>query len=153
MATQVARDIHAALRESADPVIESLDPTDTKVVWPGRSRQVWPQADISGKLASGEIFIVEIDDQADPGRSFAKYWPVLYAVSRGEHEHPPIRFFEISSPDSICGIGYELLAQFIGERFQEMYPGMFSYGYTSLKGKDAKVLAQEILAFLKESVL
>lgn len=152
MATQLAADIHTALESFHDPIIKVLYEPDRRMPWPGQnSRQVWPQADISGELVSGEIFIVEVDDHADPGRSLAKYWPLLHAIAKQELEYPPIRFFEISSPDGTFGIGYELLARFIGDRFKEMYPRVFTYNYTSLRGKDPKGLAGEVLVFLKSS--
>ena len=148
MATKVAGDIHEWLKAARDPRIAVLDEPETRIPWPGQKRSVWPWADLSGTLVTGERFIVEIDDHADPGRSIVKYWPLLHAVSIGAFEYPTIRFLEISSPDSTFGEGYEILARFVGDRLAERYPGRFRFAYTSLAGKSAKELGAEILAFL-----
>ena len=149
MPTALAVEVHASLKAASDPVIARLDAPDTRVPWPGQPRNIWPIADLSGQLKSGEAFVVEIDNHADPGRSFVKYWPLLHAVSAGEFQYPPIRFMEISSPDSTFGQGFELLARFIGERFAEQYAERFRFAYTTMSGKSAQALASEVLDFLR----
>src|SRR5206468_289048 len=131
MATQIALKLHgalAALKAAGDTFLADLDPPDTLFPYPGEKRQIWPRADISGKVSTGEKFIVEVDDHADPARSFVKYWPLLYAVEKGTYECEPIFFMEITSPDSTFGAGFQYLARFVGERFEESYPSRFRFG-------------------------
>lgn len=151
MATELANQMHRCIEQARDPFIKRLHQPDTPMPWPGQSRVLWPKADISGELNTGEIFIVEIDDHADPARSLVKYWPLIHAIQREEFEFPPIHFLEISSPDKTFGAGFQLLAQFIGERFEEQYPNQFRFSYVNLQGKSPQELAKAVIEFVKSS--
>lgn len=133
--------------------IELEMPNNKLIPWPGEEQQYWPKADICGFLkSSGKFFIIEIDDQADPGRSVVKYWPLLHAMSEESFKHEPILFLEISSRNGTLGDGYQKLAQFIGERFEELFKdkGVFEYEYMLLdRSKSAEKVAEDILEFLK----
>jgi hypothetical protein len=87
-----------------------LDPPEKRIPWPNQPTTLWPQADISGRLATGEVFIVEVDDQADSVRSVVKYWPLLHAVANGDFGYPPICLVEVSAVCSTYGTGFQLLA-------------------------------------------
>jgi len=154
MATKIALDLHAALsaaKAAGETIIAEIDPPETRIACPEQDRQTWPCADISGKLSTGERFIVELDDHADPVRSFVKYWPLLYAVEKGTHQCEPIALMEITSPDSTFGAGFQYLARFVGERFEEHFPSRFRFEMSALAGKTAAQLRDEVLSFLKSS--
>jgi hypothetical protein len=143
--------IHAALEAARDPVIERLDPPRTRIEWPGQPRNIWPFAAVSGELRSREMFYVGVDDQDDPVRSVVKLWPLLHAVREGTRAKHVV-FFEISSPSSTEGRGFQLLARFVAERLAETYGGFFRHGFTDLAGKTAEQLAAEVLRFLRGEV-
>ena len=145
-ATEIARRLRDAIETATDSKLD----LETPIPWPGQPETLWPRADISGRVTTGEVFIVEIDDHADPARSVVKYWPLLHSMDAGEFEHAPIAFVEVSQRDDTYGEGYQLLAQFDGARFAERYPNHFRFRYIDLTGKDASEIAKVILAFLSE---
>jgi len=122
---------------------------EEKIPWPGQDEAVWPRADLSGELNTGEKFIIEVDDHDDPARSVVKYWPLLEAVQQGRFSFPPIFFIEVSSPDNTHGYGYQLLAQFIGKQFEKQYPKVFRFAYLALADREAEDLATAILGLLR----
>ena len=150
MSTKLALSIRDQLSEAEDPIISRLDPPEMRFPWPGQNKQVWPQADISGLLASAEAFIVEIDDHADPARSLVKYWPLLHSMAHGEFDHQPIAFVEVSKRDSTFGRGFQALARFVGSRFQSSYPRHFRFHYVDLGAKEVAAIADEVLLFFRE---
>jgi hypothetical protein len=152
MATELARQILNEIQAARNPVIRELHKLDTRVPWPGKSRNVWPQADISGTLTTEEYFIIEIDDHADPSRSLIKYWPLFHAMQTGTHQFPSIAFVEVSKPDSTFGVGFEDLAQFVARRFIDLCPRHFRFGFVDLQGADAASVARDALAFLGQGV-
>ena len=146
-ATAIARRVHEALETATGSRLD----LEKAIRWPGESEPLWPRADISGLLSTGEFLIVEIDHHADPVRSVVKYWPLLHAMDSGEPQHPPIAFVEVSQPDDTFGTGYQLLAKFIGERFTDDYSGKFRFRYIDLGNGDEDRIAEAIVAFLSEA--
>jgi hypothetical protein len=115
---------------------------ETRIPWPGQPPNLQPRADISGQVSTGEILVVEIDDHADPTRSVVKYWPLLHSIA----------FAGVSRRDDTFGAWYQFLAQFIWERFAELYPGHFRYRHIDLDDRDPHRIGQAILAFLCEGL-
>jgi len=150
MPTKLALEIFDAFASICSPIVGELDRPDTAIEWPGKPRPLWPRADISGHLQTGERFIVEVDDHSDPARSLGKYWPLIHATHVGEYEHPPIEYFCMSSRDATFGTGFEDLARFMGQRFMCLYPSTFRFAITELRGKTADALAGELLRYLSE---
>jgi hypothetical protein len=145
MATELAAQIRAAVEELRSPLIEHFDPPEYRLPWPGQSRALWPLADISGRLSSGEMFVIEVDDRADPVRSVVKYWPLLHAVATAEFDHPPICLVEVSAVCSTYGQGFQLLAKFAGRQFHKLYPQRFRFGFVDLGNRDPVQLAPAIV--------
>lgn len=148
MATELAAQIRAAVESLGSSAIENFDPPEFRLPWPGQSRALWPLADISGHLSSGEVFVIEVDDRADPVRSIVKYWPLLHAVAIGEFDHAPICLVEVSAICSTYGQGFQLLARFAGRQLQTLYPGHFRFGFVDLGGREPAQLAPAIVACL-----
>jgi len=148
--TEIARQLHAYLTavKHQHQAIVGFDPLETRFPWPGQSRQVWPIADLSGTLRSGERFIIEVDDHADPARSVVKYWPLLHSIAEKRLAHPPIALMEVSRPDATFGLGFQLLAQFMGSQFEVMFPGFFRFEFVDLVPDDIDGMARRVLAFL-----
>jgi len=146
MASQSVVELLQELTKFREPVFQSLQ-VEQKVLWPGRSKQLWPQVDIMGHVDDGSILLIEVDDHGDPGRSVVKYWPLLHASATGECEYPSILFVEVFAPDSTFGEGYGLLAEFIGARFREAYPTRFRFRLIRKAGMAAARVALEIREF------
>ena len=149
MATKLAKALHFSFQEARDPIIKRLDPLEYSFPWPGQNKLIWPRADVSGLLCAGEVFIVEIDDQNDPVRSVVKYWPLLDAMESGDEIHPPIVFIQISARNNTCGLGYQLLTQFIARQFETRYSKRFRYQYIELGDKDVSRISELALSVLR----
>jgi len=52
-----------------------------KIEWLVHPRNMWPEADVVIDIR-GRRFIVEYDEDSDPGRSLVKYWPILHQASK-----------------------------------------------------------------------
>lgn len=150
MPTALAESLRRELEKAPDSIVSRLDPLDMALPRPGQNKNLWPKADISGHLHTGEAFIVEVDDHADPVRSLVKYWPLLHAVAN-RVEYPPIAFIEVSKPDATFGLGYQVLARFVGQRFEAQYPRNFRFSYIDLSAKDVPAITRAILEFLGAS--
>jgi len=146
--TTVAEEIGRYLEQIGGTLIRRVD-AEVAIPWPGQDKVMWPKADLSGELSTGEKFIIEIDDHTDPAHSVVKYWPLLEAVQQGGFDFPPICFVEVSSADETYGRGYQILAQFIGKQFEKLYPDKFRFAYLTLEGKGAAELAAVIMELLK----
>lgn len=149
MATSLALTLNTALQAAADEVITAINAPETRIPWPGQPRTLWPQADLSGRLSSGEVFIVEVDDQADPARSVLKYWPLLHAVDSSAFQHEPLCLIEVSATNATFGAGFAVLARFAGDRFERMYPSLFRFEFVQLDRRDTSGLCAEVLQALR----
>lgn len=149
-ATAVAKRIRAAMEAETDSTVSTLALPETPIPWPGQPKPLWPVADISGRTSTGEVLIVEIDDHADPARSVVKYWPLLHAMANEGFPYDPIAFVEVSGRDDTYGLGYQLLARFVGQRLAEGYPEYFRFRYVDLGDGDPGRIARAILAFVSE---
>ncbi|MBN1176233.1 MAG: hypothetical protein JXA51_00990 [Dehalococcoidales bacterium] len=77
---------------------------------------LWPQADILISMP-GRRFIIEYDEDSDPGRSLVKYWPVL------DDSRYAITIIEVWKGGQTVGRGYATLAKWMGTRLMKLYPG------------------------------
>ena len=141
--TQINSEMHdrlVALKAQSSSPISDVFPLNTSLEWEGSAPNLWPAPDACGWLRPGELFIVEIDDQADPGRSIVKYWPLLKRVARGDYEVQRIVYLAISSPNATFGAGYEALADFCGAEFSKLFGSRFAFLKTTLRGPSGAVL-------------
>ena len=60
-----------------------------KLQWPGQPYDTWPEADIVIDMP-GRRFVINYDEDSDPGRSLAKYWPIL-----NELEHVSLTIIQV----------------------------------------------------------
>jgi len=108
-----------------------------KVEWIDHPKNLWPESDIIIDIPKGR-FIVEYDEDSDPGRSIIKYWPIIHDRKDGN-----ISIIEIWKRGPTIGRGYAELAKWIGQRMMELYPG-FTYIFIEKTEETAKVIAMEI---------
>lgn len=108
-----------------------------KIEWINQPKNLWPESDIIIDTHTGR-FIVEYDEDSDPGRSLIKYWPIIH-----ENQKSPLTLIEIWSRGPTIGKGYAELAKWVGEKIMELYP-MFVYRFVERTDKTAKVIAQEV---------
>lgn len=70
----------------------------------GQPGNLWPQADILISMP-GRRFIIEYDEDSDPGRSLVKYWPVL------DESNHAITIIEVWKGGQTVGRSYATLAK------------------------------------------
>lgn len=88
-----------------------------KIKWEGQPRNIWPVADIVISMP-GRQFIVEYDEDTDPGRNLVKYWPVIH-----ESNQASLTIIEIWRKGPTIGRGYATLSKWMGTRLMKLYPG------------------------------
>lgn len=115
-----------------------------KIEWRGQPHSFWPESDIIIDSPAGR-FIVEYDEDSDPGRSLIKYWPVIQ-----EMKMPPLTLIEIWKGGSTIGQGYAELAKWIGVKLMELYP-MFSYNFIERTDETARIIAKEVAQIIEAS--
>ncbi|MFC1918985.1 hypothetical protein ACFLWW_03340 [Chloroflexota bacterium] len=108
-----------------------------RIEWVGHPKNLWPQSDIIIDTHTGR-FIVEYDEDSDPGRSLIKYWPIIH-----ENKGLPLTLIEVWERGHTFGKGYAELAKWVGERIMELYP-TFVYRFIEKTDEKAKVIAKEI---------
>lgn len=114
-----------------------------KVEWKGQPKSHWPEADIFVDTPTRQ-FIIEYDDDSDPGRSLIKYWPVLQASG----DKTPFTIIEVWRRGSTIGGGYAGLAKWIGARLMELYPP-FVYEFIERRDESAKAIAEKLATILE----
>lgn len=152
MPTEIAVRLHNEIDALRSHTVRSVDTPETRFPWPTGDKRIWPQADVSGSLANGDLFVIEIGDHADPAHSVAKYWPFLEAVHRGDIECSRVHYVAISSPDATSGQGCEYLADFIGGQFEQKYVRLFRYIRFALAGQEPADLAKSALEFFQQGL-
>lgn len=91
---------------------------DIQVEWPGQPGNLWPRADaVLTEGASGLRFIVEDDEDSDPGRSLVKYWPYLDKYGSGSFV-----YIGVWKRGQTYGEGFFKLAEFIAQKLVQFYP-------------------------------
>jgi len=108
-----------------------------KIEWAGHPRNAWPEADIVIDM-QGRRFIVEYDEDSDPGRSLVKYWPILHQASK-----IPITIIEVWKRGTTVGHSQAELAKWMGARFEQLHPS-FTYKFIERKEETATAIAQKV---------
>lgn len=120
-----------------------------KVEWPSELNTLfWPQADIwitNKKLKT--TFIIEHDEDSDPGRSLVKYWPYLDKHKRQKPEIVVI--IGLWRRGATFGEGYSKLAKFMGEKLEKLYP-FFRYTFMEHRSETAEESAHEIVKIMDD---
>jgi len=112
-----------------------------KIEWEDQPRNIWPEADIVINT-TGRRFIVEYDEDSDPGRNLIKYWPILdksYQVS--------LTIIEIWKKGQTTGQGFATLARWTGTRLMQLYPGTI-YEFIERTDEPAELITREILQII-----
>lgn len=128
--------------------VSSLLPEDSVdrehlIPWSNKPRSLWPKADLL--VAKPERwFIVEYDEDSDPGRSLTKYWPYI-ASSEGA----PLTVIEIWRRGPTIGYGFAELAKWMGKQLEELYP-LFHYEFIDRAHETAQVIAQKIVRIVEQ---
>ena len=115
-----------------------------KIEWSGRPRNMWPEADILIDTGTRR-FIIEYDEDSDPGRSLTKYWPIIH------HGEIPLTIIEVCKRGSTVGRGYAELAQWMAARLKETYP-TFDYKFVERIEEPSRPIARVINQIIKASL-
>jgi hypothetical protein len=122
------------------------------IEWPGELKKLWPTPDIlieNAKSGTEFIFIIEYDENNDPGRSITKYWPYIdkYNSTR--------RIIYIGvwkwKKDGAYGEGFFKSAIFIGEKFIKLYPS-FNCHFIRRSKEERSTEVQDIACKIQEIV-
>lgn len=113
-----------------------------KIEWINHPKNLWPESDIVIDTSKGR-FIVEYDEDSDPGRSLIKYWPIIH-----ENKKSLLTLIEIWRRGPTIGKGYAELVKWVGERIMELYP-LFIYRFIERTDETAKVVAQEVATIVE----
>jgi hypothetical protein len=103
-----------------------------KSEWPG------PEADILIDTPSRR-FIIEDDNDCDPGRSIIKYWPILDADTKIS-----LTIIGIWERGHTTGEGYGKLAEWVGTKLMELYSPRFVYRFIERKDESAKSITEKV---------
>ena len=122
---------------------------EEKISIPEIYNMLCPTADIFLDINGDKISIIEVDDDNDCSRSVIKYWPLLYNYKKSEIRNKKLVFFEIFRRGSTYGLGYKVLAEFIGQRFNEYYSDFFKFYFIDAYNLDAENIANKIIGLFK----
>jgi len=113
------------------------------IEWYNQARSLWPKADLLIEKPD-RWFIVEYDEDSDPGRSLTKYWPYIDLPTG-----VPITVIEIWRGGAAIGCGYAKLAKFIGTKLMERYPS-FRYEFIERTDETAYLIAQKVARIVEQ---
>jgi len=114
------------------------------VEWIGQPKNIWPEADII--IDTGQRrFIVEYDENSDPGRSLTKYWPILHYASK-----VPVTLIQIWKRGRAIGLGYAEVVRWIAARLMELYPD-FLYEFIERTNEPARLVAKMVAQIIETS--
>lgn len=116
----------------------------SKIEWIGQPKNMWPEADLLINV-SGRQFIVEYDEDSDPGRSLTKYWPLIH-----ENRERPLTIIEVWKRGLTVGRSYAELARWMGMRLMGMYP-RFAYEFVERKDESAGIIAKKVAEIIENS--
>ena len=108
-----------------------------KFEWAGQPKTMWPEADLLITMPSRR-FVIEYDEDSDPGRSLTKYWPMLHVTSK-----PRLTIIEIWKSGLTIGKGYAELAEWMGARLMELYP-LFVYKFIERSHEPSEEMAERV---------
>jgi hypothetical protein len=108
-----------------------------KIEWSGQPRNLWPEADIVIDTG-GRRFIVEYDEDSDPGRSIIKYWPII------ERSKGSLTIIEVWKRGSTIGEGYAELAMWVAAKLETLYP-TFHYCFVERTDETSRSIAGTLI--------
>jgi hypothetical protein len=112
-----------------------------KIEWAGQPRNIWPEADIVINTP-GRRFIVEYDEDSDPGRSLIKYWPVLH-----ESNQAAFTIIQVWKKGQTVGQGFAKLAEWMGIRLMRLYPGTI-YEFIERTNEPAEFITNRVVQMI-----
>lgn len=112
-----------------------------KVEWPGRPIDLWPEADIVIDMP-GRRFIINYDENNDPGRNLIKYWPVLH-----ETDTVSLSIIQVWKRGKSIDDNLGILTRWMGNRLMELYPGTV-YELIERTYEPAEVITGKIMNFI-----
>lgn len=115
-----------------------------KIEWIGQSKSMWPEADLLIH-SPRRRFVVEYDEDSDPSRSLAKYWPIIHQTDR-----VPLTVIEVWKRVPTIGRHYAELAKWMGARLMELYP-TFVYEFIGREDETAKIIAKKVAQIVETS--
>ena len=115
-----------------------------KIQWVGQPKNMWPEADLLIEVP-GRRFIVEYDEDTDPGRRLIKHWPVIH-----QNRETPLTIVEVWRRGPTIGPSYADLAKWMGARLKELYP-TFVYEFIERKDETAKTIAKKVAQIIEAS--
>ncbi len=141
-------EIYKFLKKEEGKTFNDVD-LEVKVSIPNISNIFNPTADIFIDINEDKISIIEVDDNNDCGRSIVKYWPLLYNFEKSEMKNRKLIFFGVFRKGDTYGVGYKILAEFIGQRFNEYYPDFFKFYFIDAYNKNAEDIADKVTGLFK----
>ena len=114
----------------------------SRIEWSGQPRNLWPEADIVIETDERR-FIIEYDEDSDPGRSLIKYWPILHLADK-----PPISIIEIWKRGPTIGLGYAELAKWMAARLMELYP-WFVYEFIERREESSRCITKKLIGIVE----
>ena len=115
-----------------------------KIEWAGQPRSFWPEADILINMPSRR-FVIEYDENSDPGRSLTKYWPILHVTGKA-----PLTIIEIWQRGPTIGRGYAELAEWMGARLRKLYP-LFVYEFIERRNEPSEEIAEKVAKIVSDN--
>ena len=117
-----------------------------EIEWNNQPRSLWPKADLLIKKPE-RWFVIEYDEDSDPGRSLIKYWPYIDSA-RGT----PLTVIGIWESGSTIGLGFAKLARWMGERLMKLHSAsLFHYEFIERKDETPQAIAQKIVQIVQQS--
>ena len=108
-----------------------------KIEWMGHPSDTWPEADIVINTP-GRRFVINYDEDSDPGRSLTKYWPILH-----EPFDIPLTIIQVWKRGIAIGDAFAILAKWMGIRLMKLYPGTI-HEFIEITHESVEVIAQKI---------
>ena len=117
--------------------------SECAIPWYNQPRNLWPKADLLIEKPA-LWFIIEYDEDSDPGRSLTKYWPRIDLAGG-----IPLTIIEIWKRGSTIGLGFAELAKWMGRKLEELYPS-FRYEFIERTDEEAQAIAQKIAKIVEQ---
>lgn len=145
---KLSLEIYKYLKAEEGKTFNDVD-LEVKVSIPNISNIFNPTADIFIDINEDKIAIIEVDDNNDCSRSIVKYWPLLHDYGKSEMENKKLIFFEIFRRGDTYGQGYKILADFIGQRFNEYYTDFFKLYFIDAYNMNAEDIANKVIGLFR----
>ncbi len=112
-----------------------------KVQCMGQPKNIWPEADIVINMP-GRQFIVEYDEDCDPGRNLVKYWPIL-----NHNKRASLTIIEVWKGGRLIACGFPMIAKWVNARLEELCPGTI-YEFIERTDEPAKLIANKVVQII-----